>query len=100
MKRALSPLTNPAGLTATGMALYAVISMVASTMHHHGAFSVPVVVAFISSAAALYTRQKVTPVTDPVDGAGRPLVPAQFSKGGIVPPPGPVILPPATGPHP
>jgi hypothetical protein len=46
-----------------------------------------VIVAAVSAVAALWTRQKVTPVADPVDGAGRPLVPAQFSRGGVIPPP-------------
>jgi hypothetical protein len=87
VKRALSPLTNPAGLTAAGMALYAAALMIASALHHHGVISVPVIVAAVSAVAALWTRQKVTPVADPVDGAGRPLVPAQFSRGGVIPPP-------------
>jgi hypothetical protein len=94
VKRALSPLTNPAGLTAAGMAAYAAISMIASAVHHHGVISVPVIVAAVSAVAAMYTRQQVTPVADPVDGAGRPLVPAIPSRGGVIPPPPP---PPGTG---
>lgn len=95
MNRLLSPATNPAGLTAAGMALYAAAVMITAALHHHGVVSVPVIVAAVSAVAALYTRQKVTPVADPKDGAGRPLAPVQFAKGGIVPPPGPVIPPPA-----
>jgi hypothetical protein len=89
MKRALSPLTNPAGLTAAGMAVYAAVLMITNAVHHHGVIDVPVIVAAVSAVTALYTRQKVTPVADPVDGAGRPLVPAIPSRGGIVPPAGP-----------
>jgi hypothetical protein len=87
VSRLLSPTANPAGLTAAGMAAYAAISMIAAAAGHHGVISVPVIVAAISAVAALYTRQKVTPVTDPKDGAGRPLVPAIPSRGGIIPPP-------------
>jgi hypothetical protein len=87
MKRALSPLTNPAGLTFAGMAVYAAAVMITNAVHHHGVIDVPAIVAAVSAVAALYTRQKVTPVADPVDGAGRPLVPAIPSRGGVVPPP-------------
>jgi hypothetical protein len=90
VKRLLSPLTNAAGLTAAGMAVYAAAVMIANAVHHHGIIDVPVVVAAVSAVAALYTRQQVTPVSDPVDGAGRPLVPA--------PPPG--LMPPDPGAHP
>lgn len=89
MKRALSPLTNPAGLTAAGMAVYAAVLMITNAVHHHGVIDVPVIVAAVGAVSALYTRQKVTPVADPVDGAGRPLVPAIPSRGGVVPPAGP-----------
>ena len=76
MKRLLSPATNPAGLTAAGMAIYAAAVMITNVVHHHGVVDVPAVVAAISAVAALYTRQKVTPVTDPKDGNGQPLAPA------------------------
>ncbi|HEX8006586.1 MAG TPA: hypothetical protein VF482_09190, partial [Trebonia sp.] len=64
MKRLLSPVTNPAGLTSAGMAVYAAVVMAWNASHGHGVLSVPVIVAAVSAVAALYTRQKVTPVAD------------------------------------
>lgn len=75
-KRLLSPLTNPAGLAAAAMAAYAAAVMTVNAVNGHGVIDVPVIVAAVSAVAALWTRQQVTPVTDPKDGAGRPLTPA------------------------
>jgi hypothetical protein len=100
MNRALNPATNATGIGSAAAAIYAAAAMAWNAAHGHGVIDPQVIVAAAGAVAFLYARFKVTPVADPVDGAGRPLVPAQFSKGGIVPPPGPVILPPATGPHP
>ena len=102
-KRALSPMTNPAGLSAAGLALYAAVVMIYNATHNHGVIDVPVVIAAISAVAALYTRQKVTPVADPKDGNGNPLVtipalqplmplipvpPATLAEKTLQPPPG------------
>ena len=37
----------------------------------------------ISAVAALYTRQKVTPVADPKDGNGQPLAPVPPPTAGV-----------------
>jgi hypothetical protein len=74
MKRLLSPMTNSAGLTSAGMAIYAAVVVIWNASHSHGVVSVPVIVAAVAAVAALYTRQKVTPVSDPRDGNGNPLL--------------------------
>jgi hypothetical protein len=73
VKRLLSPMTNSAGLTSAGMAIYAAVVMIYNASHNHGVVSVPVIVAAVAAVAALYTRQKVTPIADPKDGNGTPL---------------------------
>jgi hypothetical protein len=75
MKRALSPVTNSAGLSAAGLAVYAAAVMIYNATQGHGVIDVPVIVAAVAAVAALYTRQKVTPVADPRDGNGQPLKP-------------------------
>jgi hypothetical protein len=75
MKRALSLNTNPAGLAAAAAALYAAAVMIWNATHSHGVINPQVIISAVSAAAFLYARFKVTPVADPVDGAGRPLVP-------------------------
>lgn len=75
MKRLLSPSLNPTGLTAAVAALWALGTGVWNVVHHHGAIDPQVIVAALASVSALLTRQVVTPVTDPKDGAGRPLGP-------------------------
>lgn len=77
MKRLLSPLTNPAGLSSAAAAIYAAAVMITHAVQGKGIIDVSVVVAAVAAAAALYTRQKVTPVADPKDGNGDPLVAAQ-----------------------
>jgi len=74
MKRALSPSLNPAGLTSAGLAVYAAVVMITNAVHHHGVIDPPVIVAAIGAVAALLTRQAVTPVADPKDGNGNPLL--------------------------
>ena len=87
MKRALTPSLNPTGLGSAAAALYAAVVMVWNATHHHGVIDPQVVVAALGAAAFLYARFKVTPVADPKDGNGVPLVAA---------PPLPVIaMPPA-----
>jgi hypothetical protein len=77
MKRILSPATNPAGLTAAISALYALGMGIWNVVHHRGAIDPQVIVAAVTAVAALYTRQVVTPVADPHDGAGRALKTAE-----------------------
>lgn len=74
-RRLLHPKLNPTGLTAAAGAVYAAAAMIYSAYKHGGVISLPVIIAAIGAVAALLTRQVVTPVADPLDGAGRPLVP-------------------------
>ncbi len=74
MKRALSPSLNPAGLTSAGLAIYAATVMILNVYHGHGVIDPPVIVAAVAAVAALLTRQAVTPVRDPRDGNGMPLL--------------------------
>ena len=73
MNRILSPSRNPAGLTSLAAALYALGYGIWNVTHHRGAVDPQVIVAALSAVAALFTRQVVTPVADPHDGAGRVL---------------------------
>lgn len=77
MKRILSPSLNPAGLSSAVLALYALGTGIWNVTHHAGAVDPQVIVAAVAAAAALFTRQVVTPVADPKDGAFRPLLPAE-----------------------
>jgi len=75
MNRVLNPSLNPAGLSAAVLALYALGEGIWNVTHHAGAIDPQVIVAAIAAVAALFTRQVVTPVADPKDGAFRPLGP-------------------------
>jgi hypothetical protein len=77
VNRLLAPSLNPAGLSGTIAALYAAGLMISHVISHQAAFSLPVTVAAVSAVLSFLTRQAVTPVADPKDGAGRPLVPAE-----------------------
>lgn len=88
VKRLLSPSTNMAGLSAAAGAIYAATLMIYHVVNHQAAFSVPVAIAAIAAAASLLTRQSVTPVADPRDGNGAPMITA----------PAPVPEPPQAGP--
>ena len=68
--------TNPTGYMAAASTVYAAAVMIANAYHHHGVIDVPVIIAAATAVAALLTRQIVTPVAAPRDGAGTPLVPA------------------------
>lgn len=70
MKRLLTPSLNPAGLMAAAAAAWA---LYAGIRAH--AVTAQVVVAALTAFASLLTRQAVTPVADPKDGAGRRLTP-------------------------
>ena len=50
--------------------------MIVNAVHHHAVIDPQVILAAIGAAAFLYARFKVTPVADPKDGNGNPLVPA------------------------
>ena len=98
LPRTISPALNPTGWIAAAGVIYAGVSMAYNAANHHGAWSTPVFVALVGAVASLLTRQVVTPVADPVDGAGRPLVPAPVSASGGILPSGPgdavPLLPP------
>lgn len=94
MKRALTPSLNPTGLGSAAAALYAAVVMVWNATHHQGVIDPQVIVAALGAAAFLYARFKVTPVADPKDGNGVPLVAA--AQGGLLLPPSNVsVVPPA-----
>lgn len=93
MKRALSPSLNPTGLGASAAAIYAAVIMIWHWTHHHGVIDPQVLVAAAGAAAFLYARFKVTPVADPHDGNGKPLLrldstlaDVERAKGGTLPP--------------
>lgn len=86
IKRALSPSTNAPGLMAAAAAIYAAVAMILHVVHHQGVIDPQVIVSALAAAAALYTRFVVTPVADPKDGNGKPLVSPRLATGGIVPP--------------
>lgn len=50
--------------------------MIWNAAHGHGVIDPQVVIASLGAAAFLYARFKVTPVADPKDGNGQPLVAA------------------------
>jgi hypothetical protein len=88
LKRALTPATNPAGLGSSLAAVYAAAVMIWNASHHHAVIDPQVIIAAVGAAAFLYARFKVTPVADPKDGNGQPLVAKlpTFATGGWVPP--------------
>jgi hypothetical protein len=75
LPRTLSPALNPTGYMATAGAIYAAAAAIYNAVNHHGALQTPVILAALAAVASLLARQRVTPVADPVDGAGRTLVP-------------------------
>ena len=108
MKRALAPSLNPTGLGSAAAAVYAGIVMILNAVNHHAVIDPQVIVAALGAAAFLYARFKVTPVADPKDGNGQPLVvaataamlagtpPYRTSTGNVtVTPPEKTLLPPA-----
>lgn len=76
LPRPLTPHLNAPGLLAAAGAVYAAAVMCYNAYYHHGVLSTPVLVAGVAALGSLLTRFVVTPVADPRDGAGRPLVPA------------------------
>jgi hypothetical protein len=73
--RALNISTNPAGWLAAAGAVYAAAVMIYNAWNHHGVIDTNVIIAAVGAVGALLTRQVVTPVNDPKNGAGVPLVP-------------------------
>lgn len=67
--------TNPTGYLAAAGTVYAASVMLWNAYHHHGVIDTAVILAAIAAVSALLTRQIVTPVAAPRDGAGTPLVP-------------------------
>jgi len=74
MKRALSPTLNPTGIGSAAAALYAGIVMVYNALNNQAVIDPQVIIAAVAAGAFLYSRFRVTPVADPRDGNGAPLV--------------------------
>jgi hypothetical protein len=74
--RALNPSTNPAGWMAAAGTVLAAAVMITNAVNHHGVIDTTVIASAVGAVLALFTRTVVTPVADPKDGAGKPLVPA------------------------
>jgi hypothetical protein len=92
--RALNINTNPAGWLAAAGAVYAAAVMIYNAWNHHGVIDTNVIIAAVGAVGALLTRQVVTPVNDPKNGAGVPLVPLPPAPM----PPAVTVLPVATPP--
>ena len=90
LKRALAPATNPTGIGSSLAAIYAAVVMIWNATHHHAVIDPQVIIAAAGAAAFLYARFKVTPLADPKDGNGQPLVAAVAA-----PPQKTLIQPPA-----
>ena len=86
--------TNPTGYMAAASTVYAAAVMIVNAYHHHGVIDVPVIIAAATAVAALLTRQIVTPVAAPRDGAGTPLVPVPAPAATAPPDAGVRIVPP------
>lgn len=88
MPRLLNPFTNPNGYLSAAGAVLAATVMITNAVHHHGIVDPTVIVAAVGAVGALFSRQLVTPVKDPKDGNGSPLLPV----------PVPAVAPPAQPP--
>jgi hypothetical protein len=95
VKRVVNPSTNPAGLGAAAAAIYAAVVMIYHAVHHVGVIDPQVLVAALGAAVFVYTRFKVTPVKDPKDGNGTPLLTVPQATLYVTPPPGVAPAPPA-----
>lgn len=73
--RTLNPALNSTGYMAAAGAIYAAAAAIYNAVNHHGALQTPVILAALAAVASLLAHQRVTPVADPVDGAGRTLIP-------------------------
>jgi hypothetical protein len=75
LPRSLNPATNPAGWLAAAGTVYAAVVMIDNALSHRGVIDTSVIVAAVGAVAALFTRQAVTPVSDPRNASGVPLAP-------------------------
>jgi hypothetical protein len=73
----LNPRLNAPGLSAAAAAVYAAAVMIWNAYHNHGVINMPVIITAITAVVFLFTRNVVTPVAKPRDGAGRLLEPMQ-----------------------
>ena len=90
----LNVTTNPTGYAAAAGAIYAGAAMLYNAYYHHGVFSAPVFIALVGAVISLLTRQIVTPVRAPRDGAGNPLVPVPAVLAPALPDAGVRVVPP------
>lgn len=81
--RAFNISTNPAGWLAASGAVYAAAVMIYNAYKGYGVIDVNVIVAAVGAVGALFTRQLVTPVKDPKDGNGTPLVTAPVTPAAV-----------------
>ncbi len=95
LKRALAPATNPTGIGSSAAAIYAAIVMIVNAVSHHAVIDPQVILAALGAAAFLYARFKVTPVADPKDGNGQPLVAVPPGAAFINVPAQKTLMPPA-----
>ena len=97
MKRLLSLSTNTTGLSAAAAAIYAAVVMIWHATHHAGVIDPQVIVAALGAAAFLYARLTVTPIADPRNATGQPLVPDYTPAAAPAAPSNVTIQPPAQG---
>lgn len=88
LPRTLHPVLNAPGFMAAAGAIYAAAAMIWNAYNHHGVWNISVLIAAIGAVSALLTRQVVTPVADPKDGNGDPLVTAPAAPAAAASPPG------------
>lgn len=74
--RWLSLPTDPTGYLAALGAVYAAAVMIYNALNHHGVIDTNVIIAAIGAVGALLTRNSVTPLADPRNALGEPLVAA------------------------
>jgi hypothetical protein len=96
LPRTLHPALNAPGYMAAAGAIYAAAVMIYNAYNHHGVWNISVVVAAVGAVTALLTRQVVTPVADPHDGNGNPLVTAPLAAPAVPAVPTLVAGPPAS----
>ena len=85
MKRALSPSLNSTGIGAAAAAIYAAVQMIVNLAGHKSGygFDPQVMLAALGAAWFLYARFVVTPVADPRDGNGKPLIGLQSTMADV-----------------
>jgi hypothetical protein len=74
MNRLLSVNTNATGYITAAGAVYAAADMIYNVVSHHAVFNASVAVAGVAALMVFFARQTVTPVADPKDLSGHPLV--------------------------